>query len=56
MLILKPGKEQVYPGGMFEYHLKPFIEGALPAKTAQIMLYYGVPVGITDEQVAFGYN
>ena len=50
------GKEQVYPGGMFEYHLKPFIEGALPAKTAQIMLYYGVPVGITDEQVAFGYN
>ncbi|WP_276391462.1 glycoside hydrolase family 3 protein [Eudoraea chungangensis] len=50
------GKEQVYPGGMFDYHLKPFVEGALPAKTAQIMLYYGVPVGITDEQVAFGYN
>ena len=50
------GKEQVYPGGMFNYHLKPFTEGALPAGTAQLMLYYGVPVGITKEQVAFGYN
>lgn len=50
------GKEQVYPGGMFDYHLKPFTEGALPAKTAQIMLYYGLPVGITEEKVAFGFN
>ena len=50
------GKEQVYPGGMFDYHLKPFTEGALPAGTAQLMLYYGVPVDITEEQVAFGYN
>jgi beta-glucosidase len=50
------GKEQVYPGGMFNYHLKPFTEGALPAGTAQLMLYYGLPVGITEEQVAFGYN
>ncbi|MBT8183271.1 MAG: glycoside hydrolase family 3 C-terminal domain-containing protein, partial [Eudoraea sp.] len=50
------GKEQVYPGGMFNYHLKPFTEGALPAGTAQLMLYYGVPEGITEEQVAFGYN
>ena len=50
------GKEQVYPGGMFDYHLKPFIEGALPAKTAQLMLYYGVPMGITEEEVAFAYN
>ncbi len=50
------GKEQVYPGGMFNYHLKPFTEGALPAGTAQLMLYYGVPVDITEEQVAFGYN
>jgi beta-glucosidase len=50
------GKEQVYPGGMFAYHLKPFTEGALPAKTAQIMLYYGLPVGITEEKVAFGFN
>lgn len=50
------GKEQVYPGGMFDYHLKPFTEGALPAGTAQLMLYYGLPVGITEEQVAFAYN
>lgn len=50
------GKEQVYPGGMFDYHLKPFVEGALPANTAQMMLYYGVPVGVTDEEVAFAYN
>lgn len=50
------GKEQVYPGGMFDYHLRPFIEGALPAKTAQLMLYYGVPIGITEEEVAFAYN
>ena len=50
------GKEQVYPGGMFDYHLKPFTEGALPAGTAQLMLYYGLPVDITDEPVAFAYN
>ena len=50
------GKEQVYPGGMFDYHLKPFIEGALPAGTAQLMLYYGQPIGITEEEVAFGFN
>lgn len=50
------GKEQVYPGGMFDYHLQPFIEGAFPAKTAQLMLYYGMPIGITEEEVAFAYN
>ena len=50
------GKEQVYPGGMFDYHLKPFTEGALPAGTAQLMLYYGQPIGITEEEVAFGFN
>lgn len=50
------GKEQVYPGGQFDYHLKPFTEGALPAGTAQLMLYYGQPIGITEEEVAFGFN
>ena len=50
------GKEQVYPGGMFDYHLKPFTEGALPAGTAQLMLYYGQPIGVTEEEVAFGFN
>lgn len=50
------GKEQVYPGGMFDYHLKPFTEGAMPAGTAQLMLYYGQPIGVTEEEVAFGFN
>ncbi len=50
------GKEQVYPGGMFEYHAVPFKHGALPAGTAQIMPYYGIPVGQTSEDVAFGFN
>ena len=50
------GKDQVYPGNNFDYHLIPFEKGAFPAKTAQIMPYYGVPVGQTDEAVAFGYN
>ena len=50
------GKEQVYPGGMFDYHLKPFTEGAFVANTAQLMLYYGQPIGITEEEVAFAFN
>jgi beta-glucosidase len=50
------GAEQVYPGDNFAYHIIPFSEGALPAKTAQIMPYYGIPVGQTDEDVAFGFN
>ena len=36
------GKGQVYPGNNFDYHLIPFTEGALAAKTAQlchIMVY-----------------
>ena len=50
------GKEQVYPGNHFAYHVRPFVEGAFPAKTAQIMPYYGIPVGQTDEDVAFAFN
>jgi beta-glucosidase len=38
------GKEQVYPGDNFDYHLLPF-EAAFRAGTAQIMPYYGQPVG-----------
>jgi beta-glucosidase len=49
------GKDQVYPGGMFEYHLKVF-EAAFAAGTAQIMPYYGRPVGTELEEVGFGYN
>ena len=50
------GKEQAYPGNNFDYHVIPFTEGAFPAKTAQIMPYYGIPVGQTSEDVAFAFN
>ena len=49
------GKDQVYPGGMFDYHLQVF-EAAIAAGTAQIMPYYGRPVGTSLEEVGFGYN
>jgi beta-glucosidase len=49
------GKEQVYPGNHFDYHLTPF-EAAFAAGTAQIMPYYGVPIGTKYEEVAFGFN
>lgn len=49
------GREQVYPGGRFDYHLKPF-EAALQAGTAQIMPYYGMPVGTPLEETGFGFN
>ncbi len=50
------GREQVYPGNNFDYHLIPFLEGAFPAKTAQIMPYYGIPMDQTDENVGFAFN
>jgi len=49
------GKEQVYPGNQFNYHLKPF-EAAFKAGTAQIMPYYGMPVNTPFEKVGFGFN
>lgn len=49
------GREQVYPGGQFELHLKPF-EAAFEAGTRQIMPYYGMPVGTEYEEVGFGFN
>ncbi len=49
------GKEQVYPGDNFDYHLLPF-EAAFEAGTAQIMPYYGLPVGLPMEEVGFGFN
>lgn len=49
------GKEQVYPGNNFAYHLIPF-EAAFRAGTAQIMPYYGMPVGLDIEAVGFGFN
>jgi beta-glucosidase len=50
------GKEQVYPGNNFDYHLTPF-EAAFDAGTGQIMPYYGQPIGVPGiEEVGFGYN
>lgn len=49
------GREQVYPGGMFEHHLGPFIM-ALEAGASQIMPYYGMPVGTEHEEVGFAFN
>ncbi|MET1017398.1 MAG: glycoside hydrolase family 3 N-terminal domain-containing protein [Leifsonia flava] len=49
------GREQVYPGGQFDLHLKPF-EAAFEAGTSQIMPYYGMPVGTEYEEVGFGFN
>ncbi|MCW4457277.1 glycoside hydrolase family 3 protein [Microbacterium sp. MPKO10] len=49
------GREQIYPGGQFEHHLKPF-EAAFAAGTSQIMPYYGMPVGTDYDEVGFGFN
>lgn len=54
------GKEQVYPGGQFAYHLVPF-EGAFEAKVGAVMPYYALPEGLTYEgqsieAVGFGFN
>ena len=51
----KYGKDQVYPGNNFDYHLMPF-EAAFEAGTSQIMPYYGQPVGLEYEEVGFGFN
>ncbi|MFD4422957.1 glycoside hydrolase family 3 protein [Agromyces sp. NPDC058484] len=49
------GREQVYPGDNFEYHLKPFA-AAIDAGVSQMMPYYGMPVGTHYEEVGFGFN
>ena len=49
------GREQVYPGNNFDYHLIPF-EAAFAAGTAQIMPYYGMPIGTQYEEVGFGFS
>jgi len=50
------GRSQIYPGGAFDYHLAPFVEGAIQANTAQIMVSYGVGVGITENDVGFAFS
>ena len=49
------GREQVYPGGQMEYHLKPF-RAAIAAGTSQMMPYYGMPVGTEWEEVGFAFS
>ena len=49
------GKEQIYPGDHFDYHLPPF-EAAFAAGTAQIMPYYGQPIGTQYEEVGFAFS
>ncbi|MFF9507422.1 glycoside hydrolase family 3 protein [Streptomyces sp. NPDC014724] len=49
------GREQVYPGGNFDYHLEPF-KAVIGAGVAQMMPYYGMPVGTEHEEVGFGFN
>ena len=49
------GKNQIYPGNMFDYHVKPFID-AINNNLAVIMPYYGITVNQTSENVAIGFN
>jgi beta-glucosidase len=49
------GREQVYPGGNAEYHLRPFV-AAFEAGVAQVMPYYAIPVGLGVEEVGFCFN
>lgn len=54
------GKEQDYPGGMFEYHLEPF-RRVLERGVSAMMPSYGVPIGLVRdgepiEEVGFGFN
>ncbi len=50
------GKDQVYPGDKFDLHVSPFVEGAMAANTAQIMVSYAVGVGITEDGVGFAFS
>ena len=52
---LMSGKNQVYPGKMFNYHLEPFIE-AINNNLKVIMPYYGITVDQSKENVAIGFN
>ena len=52
---LYSGRNQNYPGNNFYYHLLPF-KDAIKNNLKVIMPYYGIPIGITNEDVAMGYN
>lgn len=55
------GKYAVYPGGCFEEHKKPFLQGAFclgnPTRTASaVMPYYTISYNQTDENVGNSFN
>jgi beta-glucosidase len=52
---LEEGKNQIYPGNNFEYHVIPF-RHAVDQGVAAIMPYYGVPVDQTSENVGMAFN
>jgi len=52
---LYSGRNQIYPGNNFSYHLKPF-EEAINNGLKVIMPYYGIPIDQTSENVAMAYN
>ncbi len=49
------GKNQVYPGKNFDYHLIPF-KAAIENGAAAVMPYYSIPKGMTSEDVGMAFN
>ncbi|TLD09651.1 hypothetical protein PspLS_11735 [Pyricularia sp. CBS 133598] len=49
------GKDQIYPGSNFKYHLTPF-KAAIAAGARQIMPYYSRPLGTKYDSVGFSFN
>ena len=55
------GKFAVYPGNGLEHHKRPFVEGAFALRggtkmCSAVMPYYTLPVGLSRESVANGFN
>ncbi len=50
------GREQVYPGDNFDYHLIPFERAFAETDVEQVMPYYGIPVKQTSEDVGMAFN
>lgn len=49
------GKQEHFPGGMFENNLIPF-KAAIKAGTSAIMPYYSMPLDTKYEKIAYAYN
>jgi beta-glucosidase len=50
------GREQVYPGDNFDYHLIPFERAFAETEITQVMPYYGIPMDQTGENVGMAFN